>query len=310
MKKLNMRPLVCLLAVLMLAATLAPVASAAGPILTGRSCSLSVTYAPEEKAAEGVRFSIWRVADVSFACAFTPTESFAEYSPMAMLDEPDAESYRILSTMLPGYIAENAIAPEAEAKTDAQGTVVFADLPVGLYLVVGDVYAADRQFHTPEAFMVCLPNRLEDDSWEYDVAVEAKYTSCSDSEDVDISVVKIWSDSATNAHSTDSVVVCLYDGDILYDTQTLSKENDWSYSWKGLYGGTTWNLSELKYPAGYTPTVERRGNLFVVTNTKPTDKTTGKLPQTGQLWWPVPVLVAGGALFLALGCVKRKRNEE
>lgn len=308
MKKLNMRPFVCLLAVMLLLAALAPMALAAGPIHTGAVCSLSVSFRPEGKDAEGVRFYAWRVADVSFACAFTPREDFASFSPMSMLADPDAESYRILSTMLPGYIAENAIAPDAEAKTDAQGTAVFTDLPVGLYLVTGDVYAANRQFHTPEAFMICLPNRLEDDSWQYDVAVEEKYISCSDSADVDISVVKIWSDSATNAHSTDSVVVCLYDGDKLYDTQTLSKENSWTYRWEGLYGGTTWNLSELKYPAGYTPKVERRGNLFVVTNTKPADKAPGRLPQTGQLWWPVPVLLAGGALLLVLGCVKRKRT--
>lgn len=308
MKKLNMRPLLVLLAVLLLAAAVAPAALASGPILTGKSCSLSVSFAPEGKAAEGVRFSVWRVADVNVACEFTPTDSYADFSPMAMLADPDAESYRILSTMLPGYIAENAIAPDAEAGTDAQGMARFAGLPVGLYLVVGEVYAADRQFHTPEAFMVALPDRLEDDSWLYDVAVEAKYTSVSDSEDVDISVVKIWSDSATNAHSTDYVLVCLYDGDILYDKQMLSKENNWTYTWKGLYGGTTWNLSELKYPSGYTPQVERRGNLFVVTNTKPADKTPGTLPQTGQLWWPVPLLLAGGVLLLVLGFVKRKRT--
>ncbi|MCI7808750.1 hypothetical protein MR626_05620 [bacterium] len=31
-----------------------------------------------------------------------------------------------------------------------------------------------------------------------------------------------------------------------------------------------------------------------------------KLPQTGQLWWPVPVLLAAGLLFVVLGLVKRR----
>ncbi len=31
-----------------------------------------------------------------------------------------------------------------------------------------------------------------------------------------------------------------------------------------------------------------------------------KLPQTGQLWWPVPVLLAVGLLFVVLGLAKRR----
>lgn len=35
-----------------------------------------------------------------------------------------------------------------------------------------------------------------------------------------------------------------------------------------------------------------------------------KLPQTGALWWPVPVLAAGGLLCLILGVVTKKGNED
>lgn len=33
-----------------------------------------------------------------------------------------------------------------------------------------------------------------------------------------------------------------------------------------------------------------------------------KLPQTGQLWWPVPVLLAVGLLLVVLGLVRRRGN--
>ena len=37
----------------------------------------------------------------------------------------------------------------------------------------------------------------------------------------------------------------------------------------------------------------------------------GKLPQTGQLWWPVPILLAVGILLLVSGLIRRrKRNYE
>ena len=37
---------------------------------------------------------------------------------------------------------------------------------------------------------------------------------------------------------------------------------------------------------------------------------TGKLPQTGQLWWPIPLLVLGGLGLLALGwwITRKKRS--
>ena len=29
------------------------------------------------------------------------------------------------------------------------------------------------------------------------------------------------------------------------------------------------------------------------------------LPQTGQLWWPVPILMAAGVFFVMMGCSRR-----
>ena len=43
---------------------------------------------------------------------------------------------------------------------------------------------------------------------------------------------------------------------------------------------------------------------------KTTDKTSDKLPQTGQLWWPVLVLLFVGAICLLAGRVLRDRKEE
>lgn len=36
---------------------------------------------------------------------------------------------------------------------------------------------------------------------------------------------------------------------------------------------------------------------------KPSDS---KLPQTGQLWWPVPVMLLTGLLFISIGLIRRK----
>ena len=42
--------------------------------------------------------------------------------------------------------------------------------------------------------------------------------------------------------------------------------------------------------------------------TKPASSSGGKLPQTGQLWWPVPVLTCAGLGCIAVGLFRRRRD--
>lgn len=44
------------------------------------------------------------------------------------------------------------------------------------------------------------------------------------------------------------------------------------------------------------------------TPTEPPEKPGDKLPQTGQLWWPVPLLVMAGLTFLVVGFLRRREG--
>ena len=46
------------------------------------------------------------------------------------------------------------------------------------------------------------------------------------------------------------------------------------------------------------------------TSTETTVENEKKLPQTGQLWWPVGILISAGAVLLAAGLVMKKRRKE
>lgn len=154
--------------------------------------------------------------------------------------------------------------------------------------------------------------------------------------------MKVWKQDQEKERP-DSIVVELLQTDVegnttVADRQILTKENQWSYTWKNLSTLMRWSVSEAEVPNGYTVAVTREGNTVVLTNTakkpgksdgevnppskKPTDKTTNKtvnkitdktsdkLPQTGQLWWPVLVLLFAGAICLLVGRVLRDRKEE
>ena len=65
---------------------------------------------------------------------------------------------------------------------------------------------------------------------------------------------------------------------------------------------------KLQYDVDARPKVEK-ARKSTPTPTPPVTKTPPpKLPQTGQLWWPVPLLVIAGLLFILAGW-RRKRAD-
>ncbi len=63
-----------------------------------------------------------------------------------------------------------------------------------------------------------------------------------------------------------------------------------------------------------TPTNPSKTPTKKVTPTPTASKTTrttksGRLPQTGLLWWPVPILVLIGVIFLSVGYIRKDKNK-
>lgn len=79
----------------------------------------------------------------------------------------------------------------------------------------------------------------------------------------------------------------MYQGDTPYgEAVTLSEENQWSHAWEELFESADWRVDEITDVKEYKKQVSRRGTAFTITNTYKEPN----LPQTGLLWWPVPLL--------------------
>lgn len=68
-------------------------------------------------------------------------------------------------------------------------------------------------------------------------------------------------------------------------------------------GSTPEQPSYTDIPDGRVPDSPAPELLEILENLVPL---ASKLPQTGQLWWPVPLLSAGGLLLISLGCLRRR----
>lgn len=84
---------------------------------------------------------------------------------------------------------------------------------------------------------------------------------------VDISVIKVWDDAGNeNKRPVNISVSLLKDGNV-YDTYTLSADNNWKHTWSSLSGSANWTVIENNIPAGYTATYTSNGSQRVITNT-------------------------------------------
>ena len=121
---------------------------------------------------------------------------------------------------------------------------------------------------------------------------------------------KTWDDKGYESKRPASIKVHLLRNGEIYDTQTLSESNGWKYTWEELPAKDEqgkeikWTIREEE-PSGYVVNYTQMGENFLITNSvkKPT------LPQTGVLWWPVPVLIAAGLMMLILARLLKGRSD-
>lgn len=356
---------VSMLLALLLALLLPAQAQAApGRIDMTRESSLKIEYLIGEKTpAPGVRFDLYRVADVSADRKYTLTGALSKYSGYVSLEATDTEEWEALATTLLGFVRQDNVTPLDTGYTNQEGRLSFSKLTAGLYLVVGGQYVKGSKTYTAVPSLVSLPDADETGtSWLYDVTMEPKNTVYDDgggSDDtVSRKVWKKWDDAGSKSSRPAQVFVQLLDtSGKVYRTAVLNEDSNWQCIWRDLPAGVQWTVVEQPVP-GYTVAVRQMGATFIVTNTsksndrddpddpddphppkdpdgpgrpdnpsnpedpgKPDDpgrtdnpdppKTPGgpKLPQTGVLWWPVPVLLAAGLMLVIVGLVRRRTDD-
>ena len=274
-------------------------------------------------------FLLYKVADISETGSYTLTEVFASYS--VSIEDMDQTQWRTFAATLDGYIARDNIQPLAEQFTDANGKTTFSDLEAGLYILIGRNQSDSTYRYECEPAMIQLPGLNEKEEWITQVTANPKYTKQPVDQEKTVTqkkVIKIWKDQNSKNRPEEIQVELLKDGKVA-DTVTLNVDNNWKYQWDNLDSSVTWQIVEKEVPAGYTVMVGREADTFTITNTKnapskgdntgTTSKTgtktrisgsrkNGKLPQTGQLWWPVGILAAAGMFFFIAGLLRKKND--
>lgn len=300
MRNTNKRNLSALLA-LVLALLLALPAMAAG------SAGLTIYH-----ERENVRFDLYHVAVASDA-GWQPTDDFAAY-PVTLPDEDSpAADWRAAAETLAAYVAQDTPIPAASGRV-ASGSVQFGALEEGLYLAIGETVRQNDTLYIPVPVLIHVQGDTA-------VTIKAEETAVTP-EPVEYTVAKVWQ-GGENARPLSVTVQLLCDGQP-DRTVTLNALNGWRYTWTS-EPGHLWQVAEQNVPDGFAVAVEQDGLAFTVTNTwqqpgqpeQPgstpvpgTPSTGGTLPQTGQLWWPVPLLVILGVICVGVGRFRARRKRK
>lgn len=266
--------------------------TAAGAELdTARSGSVSLTLT-EQSTGEpivGAVLALYPVATVEQAAdgslCYHYTEAFQNMT--VALDDPT------LIAELEVYVAVHA-PRHSTMTTNAQGKASCTGLPLGLYFV--------RQTNAVEGFAPCKPFVVtvpgEDGSaYLYDVEASpktevARLTS--------ITLRKVWNTEEDSELPPSVTLQLLLDG-VVIKTAVLNAANNWSITYTDLPESDGYRIVEVDVPEGFTVRYSQNGYVFTATNS-------GSLPDTGQRLWPLPVLAAGGLLFLSLGLVLLRKG--
>ena len=325
MRKLSNRVLSCLLGLICMLALFPVQAFAAGAIDPNKDVTLTIEYKHNNVPVSDVTFDLYYAASVDAYAEFTLVGDFQNYP--VEVNGLTTDAWKTLAETLAVYADRDQLKPMDSGKTNTQGILSFpsqqSSLKPGLYLVVGRKLVQNGYTYTTEPFLVSLPNLdQKSDTWTYDVIAVPKHTQTENpptpsDETVERRVLKVWKDDIQQSRPKEVVIQLLRDGTV-YDTVTLNAANNWRHTWGELpkYNNDgskiVWSVVE-KELENYTVLITQNGITFVVTNTgehteNPPEHPDDKLPQTGVLWWPVPVLAAVGLVFLIAGALSRKKN--
>ncbi len=305
----------CAGGLLMTGAAATQLASAAGE--TG---SLTLHCVKDEVILTDMQWELYRVGSRE-GNTFVPEGGFASYSVIIDDFSPEAmaafaETYENIA------LTDENIDPIRSGATDEEGTLVFDALENGLYLVCGTTLKVDNGYYIPSSLLFEISS--ENITMDWDAYPKIEYHTNSELE-VIYTVKKVWlNENGELRDPAAEITVEIYRDLELYETVVLSDANDWTYEWKDL-DYYDFRVVETVIPEGYRVEYVSNETQYLIKNIyQDTDTTTSvpqdttttettttlittatedeRLPQTGQLWWPVILLALGGLVLIAMGC--------
>lgn len=279
---------------------LLPLSALAERVDPERDASLTLRMMEDGKGLPGIAFSIYRIASIDDEARFVLLNGY-RIGDIDLNKLEDAAAWSALAQLLETQVGS----PTASATTGNQGIAAFSELKSGLYLVKAEAAEIGHWVYDAGVFMVSVPGKT-DGKWQYDTVADVKYQRSPKT--MELKVIKQWKDSSYTSERPGRITVNLYRDGALDDTVELSAQNNWTHTFTGLETIHTWTVKEHAVPAGYQVAYSQKKGVQIITNTYQSKTSSGQsIPQTGLLWWPVPLMAVLGVALVIIGLILRRK---
>lgn len=304
--------------------------------------SITIYSKVDADPVEGMAYNIYKVGE-RVGGSFELYGDFAEF-PVS-LDELFVSSAMDAANTLEVYARVNNIAPAASAVSDAEGKAFADGLADGVYLISGDGMTADHKVYSPSPALVEIAGEdvevyakigVEDEP--YPVQVTYKVIKLWQNEtDESARPAEIEVELYKNGELYDTVTLdegneWEYEWEGLEDEEWTVVEKVVPENYTVIYreeGGEFAIINTREDPDDSSSSADSEGSSSSVDDSMTNDSNSSdvssssqssssnpgsssshpeKVPQTGQLWWPVPVLCVAGLVFVAVGIRLKKRS--
>lgn len=308
--------------------------------------SLTLGFDYKGEKLGNVSVFIYKIANIGEDAKFKITDEFKDY-PIDLNEIDSSSKWNATAQTLAAYISADNIKESLLGKTDENGLLRFSNLDLGLYLVISKDFKIGESTYKFAPFLISIPNLDENNNWKYNLLIKPKMEKNDNNEPPEYKVVKKWNDYGSEKERPKEIKVEILKDNKYYKTVILSEENNWTYSWEG-ERGSSYQVVERNIKSGYTVTIVKNENIFIITNnyrpekpteptnpnkpTKPKESTEStdstkpnsstnpedstkpiereNLPKTGLLKWPIPILAGLGMVFLGVGLFLRSRDKK
>ena len=241
-----------------------PLSVLAETIDTTKKVNVTLKYPSDgSKVLDGSKFKIYRIADVSANGTITAVSGLNSANIDA--DNMDAAEAKRVAGILKTANADYTV-------TIANGEAVISEMPVGIYLLVGEGKKVDKKTYTPTPSFFSIPQEI-DGTYSYaSFNLEVKYTSKEESrsdETVKYKVIKKWAGDTEKIRPAE-ITVAIFEGSQQKETVVLNKDNNWTYEWQG-QKDVVYRVAEKNIPEGYSVTQTGTTTEFILTNTYHTE---------------------------------------
>lgn len=278
------------------------------PLDPEAEASLTLHYQKEGTAFPELPIGIYRIAEAFPDGKFALISPFSSY-PIDIHGIMQQSQWTDIATTLDAYIVANQLQPDREMNTDEQGTVCFSDLDTGLYFVREAVAENTSGTYVFNQFLVYVPTPQPDGTYTYAVEANPKCTQFIPK--TQYTVTKLWQDKGYQTSRPKEIIADIYKDGILYDTQALNADNNWSYTWYvNGEDSAKWTVSERTVPDAYKVSIRENNGVFSIVNIRQSEP--GSPPKTGDSFTPLPwilLLCFSGIMLLILGIYGRRRGK-